>query len=45
MTDPLEFKTRLAEAIRLLYDDAAIIGDSDRLDFTETGVAASGANT
>ena len=33
MTNPLEFKTRLAEAIGLLYDDAPIIGDPDLLDF------------
>jgi type III restriction enzyme len=35
MTNPLEFKTRLAEAIQLLYDDAPIIGDPDLLDFNE----------
>ena len=35
MTDPLQFKTRLAEAIQLLYDDAPIIGDPDLLDFDD----------
>lgn len=35
MTNPLEFKTRLAEAIGLLYDDAPIVGDPDRLDFDD----------
>ncbi len=38
MTDPLAFKVRLAEAIRLLYGDAPIIGDPDLLDFTEMDV-------
>lgn len=33
MTSPLEFKTRLAEAIQLLYGDQPIIGDPDLLDF------------
>ncbi|MCM6773167.1 DEAD/DEAH box helicase family protein [Nocardia sp. CDC159] len=32
MTNPLEFKTRLADAIRQLYDNAPIIGDPDLLD-------------
>lgn len=36
MTNPLEFKTRLAEAIQLLYGDAPIIGDPDLLDFDDT---------
>ena len=35
MTNPLEFKTRLAEAIGLLYDDAPIVGDPDLLDFDD----------
>jgi type III restriction enzyme len=35
MTDPDQFKTRLAEAIQLLYDDAPIIGDPDLLDFDD----------
>ncbi|MEU5786793.1 BPTD_3080 family restriction endonuclease [Micromonospora purpureochromogenes] len=44
MTNPLEFKTRLAEAIQLLYDDAPIIGDPDLLDFqTESLRSARGA--
>ena len=34
MTDPLEFKARLADAIEALYGDAPIIGDPDLLDFT-----------
>jgi type III restriction enzyme len=33
MTNPLVFKTRLSEAMALLYDDAPIIGDPDLLDF------------
>jgi type III restriction enzyme len=37
MTDPNQFKTRLAEAIQALCDDAPIIGDPDLLDFSETG--------
>jgi type III restriction enzyme len=37
MTDPNTFKTRIAEAIRTLYDDAPIIGDPDLLDFNEIG--------
>jgi type III restriction enzyme len=36
MTNPLEFKTRLQDAIQLLYADAPIIGDPDLLDFQET---------
>lgn len=36
MTDPLTFRTHLAEAFALLYDDAAIVGDPDLLDFHET---------
>lgn len=36
MTNPLEFKTRLAEAIQLLYGDAPIIGDPDLLDLDDT---------
>jgi type III restriction enzyme len=35
MINPLEFKTRLAEAIQLVCDDAPIIGDPDLLDFEE----------
>jgi type III restriction enzyme len=42
MTDPKTFKPSLAEAIRLLYDDAPIIGDPDLLDFNE-GTNARGA--
>ena len=33
MTNPLDFKARLADSIRLLYGDAPIIGDPDLLDF------------
>jgi type III restriction enzyme len=36
MTHPLEFKTRLAEAIQALYGDLPIIGDPDLLDFSQT---------
>jgi type III restriction enzyme len=43
MTNPLEFKSRLAEAIRLLYDDAPIIGDPDLLDFDDDVRSARGA--
>jgi type III restriction enzyme len=39
MTNPLEFKTRLAEAIQLLYDDTPIIGDPDLLDFDDQRTA------
>lgn len=35
MTNPLEFKPRLAEAFGLLYDDAPIVGDPDLLDFDD----------
>lgn len=35
MTDPKSFKSRLAEAIRLLYDDAPIIGDPDLMDYDD----------
>jgi len=35
MTNPLEFKTRLAVALQLLSNDAPIIGDPDLLDFEE----------
>ena len=35
MTNPLDFKRRLAEAIQLLYGDAPIIGDPDLLDFDD----------
>ncbi|MDN5854618.1 MAG: restriction endonuclease, partial [Actinomycetia bacterium] len=38
MTNPLEFKSRLAEVIRLLYGDGPIIGDPDLLDFDQTNV-------
>ena len=38
MTNPLEFKSRLAEAIRLLYEDGPIIGDPDLLDFDQTNL-------
>lgn len=43
MTNPLDFKTQLAEAIQLLYDDAPIIGDPDLLDFNEDARSARGA--
>jgi type III restriction enzyme len=36
MTDPDNFKARLDEAIRLLYEDGPVIGDPDLLDFTVT---------
>ncbi|MGH9096253.1 MAG: restriction endonuclease, partial [Acidimicrobiales bacterium] len=38
MTNPLEFKARLAEAIQLLCGDAPIIGDPDLLDFNDKDV-------
>ena len=40
MTEPLEFKARLADAIEALYGDNAIIGDPDRLDFELAGHGA-----
>ena len=40
MTDPLEFKARLADAIQALYGDAPIIGDPDLLDFELAGHGA-----
>ena len=40
ITDPLEFKTRLADAIQALYGDTPIIGDPDRLDFELAGHGA-----
>ena len=43
MTNPLEFKTRLAEAIQLLYEDAPIIGDPEVLDFDDDVRSAHGA--
>ena len=43
MTTPLEFKTRLAESIQLLYHDAQIIGDPDILDFNDDARSARGA--
>lgn len=43
LTNPLDFKTQLAEAIQLLYDDAPIIGDPDLLDFSEDARGARGA--
>ena len=43
MTNPLEFKSRLDEAIVLLYDDAPIIGDPDLLDFDGDARSARGA--
>lgn len=43
MTNPLDFKSRLAEAIQLLYDDAPIIGDPDLLDFNDDARSARGA--
>jgi type III restriction enzyme len=45
MSNPLEFKVRLEEATQLLYGDAPIIGDPELLDFSETGMAISAANT
>jgi type III restriction enzyme len=33
MTDPLAFKLRLAQGVRAMYGDMAIIGDPDLLDF------------
>jgi len=38
MTNPLEFKSRLTEGIRQLYEDGPIIGDPDLLDFDQTNV-------
>jgi type III restriction enzyme len=38
MTNPLEFKTRLLEAVRQLYDNACIIGDPDLLDVVDDNV-------
>ncbi|WP_428835520.1 BPTD_3080 family restriction endonuclease, partial [Pseudonocardia benzenivorans] len=38
MTNPHEFKIRLAQAIEQLYRDGPIIGDPDLLDFAETNV-------
>jgi type III restriction enzyme len=35
LTNPVEFKTGLADAILLLYGDAPIIGDPDLLDFDD----------
>lgn len=43
MTNPIDFKGRLAEAIQLLYDDAPIIGDPDLLDFNDDARSARGA--
>lgn len=43
MTNPLDFKARLAEAIQLLYEDAPIIGDPDLLDFNDDARSARGA--
>ena len=40
MTNPLEFKARLADAIQALYGDTPIIGDPDRLDFELAGHGA-----
>jgi type III restriction enzyme len=36
MTNPVEFKARLMQAIDLLYEEAPIIGDPDLLDFEDT---------
>jgi type III restriction enzyme len=38
MTDPLQFKPRLTDAIRALYGDLPIIGDPDLLDFADQEV-------
>lgn len=35
MTEPHHFKAHLADAIKLLYADAPIVGDPDLLDFSE----------
>ncbi|SDP61113.1 type III restriction enzyme [Pedococcus dokdonensis] len=43
MTNPIDFKTQLAEAIQLLYDDGPIIGDPDLLDFDDDARSARGA--
>lgn len=43
MTNPLDFKAQLADAVQLLYDDAPIIGDPDLLDFNEDARSARGA--
>jgi type III restriction enzyme len=43
MTVPVEFKSRLAEAIQLLYGDAPIIGDPDLLDFNDHARSSRGA--
>lgn len=43
MTNPLDFKSRLAEAIQLLFEDAPIIGDPDLLDFNDDARSARGA--
>jgi len=37
MTNPLEFKSRLGDAIQALYGDMPIIGDPDRLDLEMAG--------
>jgi type III restriction enzyme len=43
MTDPLEFKPRLSDAIGLLYENAPIVGDPDLLDFFGNQRGARGA--
>lgn len=43
MTNPLEFKPRLAESISLLYDNAPIIGDPDLLDYDDDWRTTRGA--
>lgn len=40
MTNPLEFKSLLAVAIKALYGDMALIGDPDKLDFELAGHGA-----
>ena len=36
MTDPINFKASITEAIQALYEDAPIIGDPELLDFNAT---------
>ena len=43
MTNPLEFKARLADAIELLYADAPIIGDPTCSTSTTDARSARGA--
>ena len=43
MTNPLEFKARLAQAIQLLHENSPISGDRDLLDFSGDTRSARGA--